>query len=218
MPKQTFHNLDDEKRTRFLMEAFREFCMHDYQQASISRIVKTLGIAKGSVYQYFDNKADLYLYLYEITTAKKAEYIQARPMAEGEDFFSWIESLWIEGLRFDSENPLYTGFLFNVWQERDAVARDLVENNQATAQAFFGPLFQQYQQAGYLRHDIDLDFLVHFFTQNAQNMAVFMMNRNEQDIRELVKEGKPFISTNKDEIMHYVAQLTKLLRSGMINS
>lgn len=216
MPKATFDNLDPEKRDRFLHVAFQEFCQHDYRQASISHIVKTLGIAKGSVYQYFENKADLYLYLYQVATTKKGEFVQARPMAAGEDFFDWIESLWVEGLRFDAEHPMYTGFLWNVMNERDEIARGLMEQNRAQSAAFFGPLFRQYQAAGQLRADVDVDFMVHFFTQNAQSLATYMMQRDAATIWERVREGKPFMSNHPEEIMYYVKQLSRLLRSGMM--
>lgn len=218
MPKETFHNLDAVKRERFIQEALKEFCLHDYQQASLSQIVKRLSIAKGSVYQYFENKADLYLYLYQLVQQKKAEYVQGRPMRPDEDFFDWIEELWVEGLRFDAENPLFTGFLFNVMYEKDEVAKHLMEENQARAKAYFGPLFRQFQESGLLRKDVDVDFMVHFFTQSAEGLARYTMRFHEHDIRERVKEGRPFISSNREEIMGLVKQLTRLLRTGMMDS
>ena len=56
MPKDTFTNLPEEKRRHFLNIAIKEFAEHPYNTASISEIVRQAGIAKGSVYQYFENK------------------------------------------------------------------------------------------------------------------------------------------------------------------
>ena len=67
MPKQTFFNLAESKRDAFLELAIDEFAKNDYKNASISRIVEKAGIAKGSFYQYFENKADLYLYLIQLS-------------------------------------------------------------------------------------------------------------------------------------------------------
>lgn len=65
MPKTTFLNLPAKKRARFLALAVREFADNDYAGASISRLVAQAGIAKGSLYQYFADKQDLFLYLIE---------------------------------------------------------------------------------------------------------------------------------------------------------
>ena len=58
MPKQTFFNLPEDKRENLINIAIEEFAENDYQTASISRIVANAGIAKGSFYQYFENKED----------------------------------------------------------------------------------------------------------------------------------------------------------------
>ena len=63
MPKQTFFNLPDDKRQRILDVVIDEFADNDYANVSISRIVARAGIAKGSFYQYFEDKEDLSGYL-----------------------------------------------------------------------------------------------------------------------------------------------------------
>ena len=217
MPKDTFLNLDEEKRQRFVQAAFEEFCKHDFQNASISQIVKKLGIAKGSVYQYFENKADLYLYLFELAQLKKAEYVQARPLKPGEDFFAWIEELWTIGLRFDLEHPLYTGFLYNIMRERDPVAKTLMKENRQRSETYFKQLFMGFQEQGILRQDVDLDFMVFFFTQSAQGLAEYMFQQHDQENLALVREGKSFMHVQQEEIMALVRQLSTLLRSGMMS-
>ena len=61
MPKETFFNLPEVKRGAILDAALEEFAAYPYDQASVNRIVARAGIPKGSFYQYFENKKDLYL-------------------------------------------------------------------------------------------------------------------------------------------------------------
>ena len=68
MPSNTFLNLPDDKRERIISAALEEFANNDFRNASITRMVRSLGIAKGSVYQYFKDKKDLYLYLLVFVT------------------------------------------------------------------------------------------------------------------------------------------------------
>lgn len=63
MPKQTFFNLPDGKREKIIDCAIDEFAERGYEGASISRMVARAGIAKGSFYQYFEDKEDLYGYI-----------------------------------------------------------------------------------------------------------------------------------------------------------
>lgn len=63
MPTDTWWNLDQQKRDDILSAALAEFAAHHYDDASISALVKRVGIAKGSIYQYFVDKQDLYDYL-----------------------------------------------------------------------------------------------------------------------------------------------------------
>lgn len=63
MPTSTFENLSDDKKERIIAGAMKEFSSHSLNNASISNIVKYSQISRGSFYQYFEDKDDLYLYL-----------------------------------------------------------------------------------------------------------------------------------------------------------
>lgn len=55
--------LPEEKRARILEGAWSEFTAVPYAEASINRIVQTSRIPRGSFYQYFEDKNDLFLTL-----------------------------------------------------------------------------------------------------------------------------------------------------------
>lgn len=63
MPKLTFFNLSENKRKVLIDAAENEFARVPLYEASIANIVKSAGIPRGSFYQYFENKDDLYFYL-----------------------------------------------------------------------------------------------------------------------------------------------------------
>jgi len=78
LPKQTFFNLPAEKRKLLTDLTLEEFAAHTYHAASLSRIVERAGIAKGSMYQYFEGKLDLYLYALKLVMEVSSES-SARP-------------------------------------------------------------------------------------------------------------------------------------------
>ena len=63
MPTQTFFRLPEEKRERLTEAAWREFTSARFAAASINRIVRDAHIPRGSFYQYFENKEDLFFFL-----------------------------------------------------------------------------------------------------------------------------------------------------------
>lgn len=63
MCTETFLRLPAEKRNRFLDAAWEEFTVVPYAEVSINKIIRRAGIPRGSFYQYFTDKSDLFSYL-----------------------------------------------------------------------------------------------------------------------------------------------------------
>ena len=100
MPKQTFLKLADAKRKSFLHEAYKEFALHSFEAASITNLVKVLGIAKGSVYQYFKDKEALYTYLITEADRQLQTLIDKTCVYEGEGFYDWYTKLLMIEVKF----------------------------------------------------------------------------------------------------------------------
>ena len=60
MAKNRFDNLEAEKQEAILRAAGEEFTQKGFAGASINQIIKASGMSKGSVYYYFEDKADLF--------------------------------------------------------------------------------------------------------------------------------------------------------------
>lgn len=104
MPTSTFYNLPDERRDRLVNEAIVEFSDRSYTEASLSQIARRASIPKGSVYQYFEDKLDLYRWLLtDEAPRRKREFIGAAP-PEG-DFWARLETFIERGMAFLVEHP-----------------------------------------------------------------------------------------------------------------
>lgn len=62
MPKKTFLKLDEDKQERVVRAAISEFHTNGFEKAKIETIADNAGVAKGSIYQYFEDKKELFLY------------------------------------------------------------------------------------------------------------------------------------------------------------
>src|SRR5512142_647668 len=91
MPKQTFFNLPQEKRETILNAAVEEFAEYGLENASTNRIVKNSGIAKGSFYQYFDDKQDVFAYLLSVIEQQEMEFFKGKhPPDQNMDTFHYF--------------------------------------------------------------------------------------------------------------------------------
>ncbi len=87
MCTETFLRLPEEKRRRFLDAAWEEFAGARFTDVSINQIVRRAGIPRGSFYQYFTDKEDLFAYLLEeVRNHVKEEYRRVLK-ANGGDIF-----------------------------------------------------------------------------------------------------------------------------------
>lgn len=73
MPTKTFLNLPNEKKSHLIESALKEFTHHTLMDASINKIIQDAKIPRGSFYQYFENKEDLYFYTFATVKESIAE-------------------------------------------------------------------------------------------------------------------------------------------------
>lgn len=86
MPTSTFFNLPAPKREKLLRASIAEFARKPYSDVSINRIIQAAEIPRGSFYQYFADKADLFHYILrgydsqlETAVSKSLERCGGRP-------------------------------------------------------------------------------------------------------------------------------------------
>ena len=90
MASDTFRNLPEEKRRRFLEAAWKEFTTCSYAEASINRIIQEAKISRGSFYQYFTGKHDLFLYLLKSLISTISQGFLAQLTVHDNDLFEAI--------------------------------------------------------------------------------------------------------------------------------
>ena len=61
MPLARYESIDESLKLKILDVAKQEFSTHGYEDASYNKIIQKIGISKGSMYYYFENKEDLFI-------------------------------------------------------------------------------------------------------------------------------------------------------------
>ena len=107
MCTDTFLRLPEEKRNRFLEAAWEEFTSVPFEEASINKIVRRAKIPRGSFYQYFSGKEDLFFYLQgSMLEHCMEEYIKLL-MQSGGNFYQTQLECFDRVIRQENPDPLF---------------------------------------------------------------------------------------------------------------
>jgi AcrR family transcriptional regulator len=193
MPKLTFQNLPEEKKKIIEETAVSEFATFGYDKASINRIVEKCKIAKGSFYQYFDDKKDLFLYLIKMISEKKLKYmspILEKP--EQYDFFTLNKKLFASGLKFAAENPEITLMGNWLFKSKDhPIYKEVMDMGVQKIQDVYIGLLKHAILKKEIRGDINLDFISYIISSMNVNMMEYYFQNikgKETDMRKIDKD------------------------------
>lgn len=117
LPTKTFFHLPKEKQERLLEAAAIEFSRVPVQDASIANIVKLANIPRGSFYQYFENKEDLYYYYYESLTKYNKQLLFDTLEENQGKLFPSIKSYFVATLHevlFGANADFYRNFFMHM--------------------------------------------------------------------------------------------------------
>jgi AcrR family transcriptional regulator len=104
LPKPTFFNLSKEKQELLINAAKKEFSRVPLYEASISNIIKDAEIPRGSFYQYFQDKEDVFFFLLENYSKQfYNQFISIIKLNNGDLFKSFVD--WFKFILINFEVP-----------------------------------------------------------------------------------------------------------------
>jgi AcrR family transcriptional regulator len=216
MPKETFFNLEEGKRHTILSNAYREFAVHDYTHASLSRIVEESGIAKGSMYQYFDDKKDLYFYLLEQASEKKLSYISEHLEERYESFFDQHKRIVLLGTYFDFTYPQYSLILINAMNSPlHPDLGDLAGELRTRSEEYLREFVEYAVCNGEIRQDIDLQLVVHSINQLTISLGEYVEKRYRCSLIDLLSSAESELPFSFEDLGVIIEQLICVIRTGL---
>ena len=216
MAKKTFHKLNPAKKEK-IMEAFlREFSLKKFDEASLSAVVKSLGIAKGSVYQYFGSKFDLFLYLFDESVKIKMKYIQDIRREDYPDFWNYFRELYNHGVQFDLEHPMASHFLHNYAKNIDSPSlKKYNEKLRNQTLAGLGAMIQHEVDIGDFRKDISVQTMAFFLYKMSRSIFDYLEEVDGINIEKSIQKGTPvFAGKNKKKLMQAVDDHILLIKKS----
>jgi len=216
MPSATFENLDPVKQQAFVQAALQEFALHPYEEASLNRLAKQLGIAKGSIYRYFTDKQDLHTYLRQYATQKKRNLIEGPMASVGQNhFWAWLEALFMGGLQFTLQYPLCSALMLRYEEERPVQdAAQVLEGFEQEGLTMLSQTIAHYQKLGQVSTHQDPLLMAGLIVQSSRSLYQLFKLKYAPQIKALLAQGQPLSQLEAGLLQQHVKDTLSLLKHG----
>lgn len=215
MPEKTFLKLIEKRQEEILMIAFEEFALNDFKSASLSAIIKKIGLAKGSFYRYFSGKKNLYAYLLKVATERRLSKLDLLIEKDANDFFNLLEDNFMNKIKFDLEYPVIGGFLYRVMLEKNnSEIKDIIEN-------LFSEILSTIKDIvnnKYFKEQIgtfDPDLLAHNILYMQFGLYEYISRKYKIDFTLNIKQNKPVLNLSETELKEIISQQVQILKTGI---
>lgn len=158
-----FEKLNSNKQKIIINAAMNEFVQNGFENASTNEIVKDANISKGSLFNYFNSKRDLYLYLMEYSIQIIEKLYQKIDFNETE-IFKRIEDIGLVKLNIQLKYPKVFDFLASIVHEESSQVKNIVKQKVDTIQE--QGIKQIYKNIDYskFRENIDINKAMEILT------------------------------------------------------
>lgn len=204
IPNKTFFNLEEEKRNRIVECAIDEFASRSYDDAKLSNIIKNAQIPRGSLYQYFEDKLDLYLYILDLGKKKKLEYIEQH-LSNPQDlpFFELFRSMYTSGVKFAVENPRLVKVFVRLIASKGEIYDQVFSDSLDIAMDLYADMIERDKKLGRIRKEINTrTFAKLVVDMTLININVFTNDAGENDI-------------DFDEMSERITQVMDIIEKGV---
>ncbi|SHJ09811.1 TetR/AcrR family transcriptional regulator [Desulfosporosinus lacus] len=209
MPKRTFNRLDDDKKERVMRAAIEEFQAHGFEKSKIEVIAHNAGVAKGSIYQYFDDKKELFLYSVTWALEYFMKVIDRQTPLKDMDVYEYFLSGSRERFELLKREPLLVEFSMDVASGKYAsLAKEANSELYRIGEEYELRLIDNGKKRGTIRDDLDDKILLLFF-----------QGVTEKFTREIMARAKDFkyepTEEHFREMESFIKSMVSLLKQGM---
>lgn len=207
MPTNLFHELDIDKKSKIISVGISEFAQYGYINSSTNRIVKNSGISKGSLFQYFQSKEDLYFYILDCISLELTSALGRKTDKFSKDLFKRVVEYSEFEFSWYIQNPEKYKIIIRAFAKSDTEIYQKVE--------------ARYNLAGEsiyykLLEDIDSREFKWDKQMTSDILKWFLVGFNEDFIRKMNMHEKTDIEYLKGQYIKRLKEYMEILKKGML--
>ncbi len=183
IPKQTFLNLSNEKQERILDSALNEFSVRSFEEAKLSNIIKEAKIPRGSFYQYFEDKLDIYKVVFDSLGQKKLLYMSDLLINNDKvPFLVLVKELYKSGMKFAIDNPLAIKMTQLLLSSKGLAYDTIMKDSLEMAKNIYKKYIEEDIRLGIIDPSIDSDILADIFVKMIFDISIDEFAQEDREI------------------------------------
>lgn len=124
-----FYNLPKEKQQAIINAGYRVFSQNSYKKSPMQEIADAAGISKSLLFHYFQNKKELYLFLWETCGKISVSVMTEYGCYDRRDLFEMMERGLAAKIHIMKKYPFMGSFVIRAFYESDPVIRPEIEKS-----------------------------------------------------------------------------------------
>lgn len=117
---EKFHSLPKEKQQAIINAGYKVFSQNSYKNSPMSDIAEAAGISKSLLFHYFDNKKELYLFLWDTCAKTTIAYLTRYECYNQKDLFESMKRGMQAKMEIIRLYPDMAKFTIKAFYEKDA--------------------------------------------------------------------------------------------------
>lgn len=152
-----FERLNEDKKNNIINSAIHVFAQKGYKKAATDDIIRFAGISKGSLFVYFKNKQNLFLYVYDFVLETIINELLHENMTSERDVLERLKKFFLAELELVNKYPDMFEFVKMVNTESiPALPEKISERNLEKVNQSYAKVFENIDQTRF-KDDIEID-------------------------------------------------------------
>ncbi len=186
------------KRENELIEAaLDEFSIHNYENASLNKIIKNAGISKGFFYYHFKDKNALYSFILETASKNQVEFINKNikeQNLEDKNIFEDLKLQFMISGKFAAANPKYYRFITMFFKEnQNAINNDLKSTVKGSNELLLEQLVNKAISNGDFNKKFSKDFITKIMSYLFSNYFEIFNEDEDYELEKIIENANSFV-------------------------
>ena len=172
-------NISEDKREAIINASIEEFAKYEYKHAILENIANNANISKSLLLYHFQNKKNLYLYVYEYVYEYIGKIIADSDFFKITDFFELMEYSFYEKLEMMEKYKSIFDFLIQGYFDESEVVKEIVNNYKNKKQIDIRSYFKNIDTTKF-KDDVNMQDIIEMITYTSEG---YLQSRKNMKIK-----------------------------------
>ena len=172
-------NIPEDKREAIINASIEEFAKYEYKHAILENIANNANISKSLLLYHFQNKKNLYLYVYEYVYEYIGKIIADSDFFKITDFFELMEYSFHKKLEMMEKYKSIFDFLIQGYFDESEVVKEIVNNYKNKKQIDIRSYFKNIDTTKF-KDDVNMQDIIEMITYTSEG---YLQSRKNMKIK-----------------------------------